>query len=91
MGRDNFGIGKTQNKHEQELNEITKLLGKSLGEELGDLTTGPPLGFMLMVFDFGEGGFLSYVSNAQRADMVKVLREQADRLEAKMDDTKGQA
>ena len=41
------------------------------------------VGFCLLIFPFGEvpdaGG--DYVSNAQRPDMIKVLRETANRLE----------
>jgi hypothetical protein len=40
-------------------------------------------GFALLVFDFGEKGHASYISNASREDMIKALREQADRLETR--------
>ena len=38
-------------------------------------------GFAVLVFSFGEKGFMNWVSNAQRQDMVKALRECADKLE----------
>jgi len=39
-----------------------------------------PMGFALIIFPFND--LLSdYVSNAQRDDMIKVLRETADRIE----------
>lgn len=41
----------------------------------------PGLGFCLLVFEFHEAGMANYVANAQRADMIKSLRETADRLE----------
>ena len=42
--------------------------------------------FALMVFEQGgPGGLASYVSNADRADMVKALREMADNLEQGLD------
>lgn len=43
----------------------------------------PGWGFGLMIFRFGEsvGKESTWVSNAQRADMVKFLREFADKLE----------
>lgn len=48
-------------------------------------TIGPlfPQGtcFALMVFDVGDKGHASYITNARREDMIKALREQADRLE----------
>lgn len=33
------------------------------------------MGFMLMVFDFGEGSRMSYISNAERGDILKALQE----------------
>lgn len=33
------------------------------------------VGFALLVFDFGEGGNLAWMSNANRADMVNSLKE----------------
>ena len=41
-------------------------------------------GLMLAAFDFTEEGkqsYMSYASNGRRADMIKALRELADRLE----------
>ncbi len=40
-------------------------------------------GFALLMFEFSDklGGNLQWVSSAQRADMIKSLRECADRLE----------
>lgn len=32
-------------------------------------------GFALLVFDFGDGGEMHYMSNAERADMMVALRE----------------
>lgn len=38
-------------------------------------------GFAVMVFDFGGRGHMTYVSNAQREDMITALREQITHLE----------
>lgn len=67
----------------RELEEICRQTGLAIAEEMDNASSGPPLGFMLMVFDFGPGGetFNAYFSNGQREDMVKLLREQADHLE----------
>ena len=44
------------------------------------------LGFALIVFEFGEGNKAGdYISNGNREDMIKALRETADRLEANED------
>lgn len=39
------------------------------------------VGFALLLFDFGPGGTMSWLSNAQRADMIRALREMIVRLE----------
>lgn len=35
----------------------------------------PGVGFALLVFDFGEGGSLTWISNAERDDMLRALQE----------------
>ena len=43
-------------------------------------------GFVILVFPFGENaGTANYISNANREDMIKTLRETSDRLEYKQD------
>ncbi len=44
--------------------------------------------FFLTVNDTIEPGIAQYVSNVQRADAIKMLRETADRLEQKEDVTR---
>lgn len=70
---------------------ICQGIGRMLTEELSDTTTGPPMGYMLMVFDFGDESqkadkFSAYMSNANAADVARLLREQADHLEARVAD-----
>lgn len=43
------------------------------------------MGFALIVFDFDNPGIGNYISNAERSDMIKSLRETADRLERNQD------
>jgi hypothetical protein len=43
------------------------------------------MGYALIVFELGRPGIGNYISNAQRADMIKALRETADRLERNQD------
>lgn len=43
---------------------------------------GRKLGFALLVFDFGAGGFLTWMSNANREDMIRVLREFTEKLQS---------
>ena len=42
------------------------------------------VGFCLMVFHMGDEGRCNYVSNADRLDMVTLLREQLARLEGRV-------
>ena len=42
-------------------------------------------GFALIVFDFNNTADADYVSNANRGDMIEVLRETANRLEKRQD------
>lgn len=49
----------------------------------------PGYGFALLVFSFGEGGYLTHVSNADRADLVRLLRECADVLSRNADSPPG--
>ncbi len=44
-----------------------------------------PRGFSLLLFDFGEEGIAHYISNGNRDDMIKILREKADVLEQNKD------
>jgi hypothetical protein len=37
-------------------------------------------GFTLVLFDFGADGNMTYLSNAQRADMVRMLEELIEKL-----------
>jgi hypothetical protein len=54
-------------------------LGERLKKEI------PGLGFALFVFEFYEPGMANYISNAQRADMIKALEETLARLKSKQD------
>lgn len=42
-------------------------------------------GFTILVFPFNNPGISNYISNANRKDMIKAMREVADRLESKQD------
>ena len=56
-------------------------LAKSVEDAL-ILIYGEKMGFALFMFPFnGEGGAGDYVSNGNRKDMIKFLRETADRIE----------
>jgi hypothetical protein len=48
------------------------------------------VGFCLMIFKFGEGGRANYISNANRDDVVALLKEQLARFEGQAEQ-KGEA
>lgn len=55
------------------LNEIGKSLGKKMPKGWG---------FNLLLFSFGEGGAMFYISNAQRPDMIAAMKEFIGKQEA---------
>lgn len=58
------------------MNKMAKKVEKMLPKDFG---------FTLLVFPFSRPGTSNYISNASREDMIKSLRETADRLEKKQD------
>jgi hypothetical protein len=75
----------TEKSYEERLEEIeklTRMLGQAVGSCLPSGPDGKPaLGFCLMLFGFGPNSPSSYVSRAQREDMISALREQIAHLE----------
>ena len=53
-----------------------QVLGRKIGPHLP-----PGWGFCLMLFSWGPGGLMTYISNGQREDVIKALRELCDRME----------
>ncbi len=67
----------------EELEAICNMLGRSLREEMDDATTGPPIGFALLLYNFGPNGFCAYTGNGNREDTIKLLREHLRMLETR--------
>lgn len=66
--------------------QLQRALAKLITEEIKDIKVdGHDMAFALLMFPFGSTGRGNYVSNANREDMVKALRDAADRLEARED------
>ncbi|RKE35240.1 hypothetical protein B0G76_1301 [Paraburkholderia sp. BL23I1N1] len=61
------GHGPIQSQHSKVMNEVAELLDRAFSG----------YGFTLMVFDFEviTGGYMNYISNANRADMVVAMKE----------------
>ena len=54
------------------------------GRELAETIQGalpPEVGFLLCLFDFGDGGNLTWLTNAEREDMIVTLKELIGKLE----------
>ena len=76
-----LGSAPIEEKHRELMNSIAQLLDTTFnGTKQGD---DREVGFVLLVFPFGEReGRCNYISNgADRSDMVKLLREQANRFD----------
>ena len=55
--------------------ETLEEICRDIGHIIGGALPNKNIGFALLVFDFGEAGHLSYVSNARRQDMITALYE----------------
>jgi hypothetical protein len=60
---------------ENALKDIGQLVARSVPNGFG---------FAILMFNFGEGGGMFYVSNAQRKDMIKAMKEFVEREENKV-------
>jgi hypothetical protein len=72
--------------HPDSARRLAETLGKIIDDQINKVVSkrgGPKFGFALLIFSFGEGGTMGYMSNARREDMILALREQADYLEGK--------
>lgn len=73
--------GPIETKHEEAMNDIASAIDHVFnGDKKGE---DREVGFALLVFSFGEGGFLNYVSNAQREDMLCAMKEFIARAEGR--------
>lgn len=70
------------------LHEMMNALAHGIDEILNGKERPKTLGFVLMMFPFEDhGGRCNYISNAQRADIVIMLKEQIKRFEGQPDVT----
>ena len=67
-----------------ELSKAMAMGGRTLQAAINEDPRRERVGFCLLMFDFVEGpsGSFAYAANAQRADVVKLLREAAGKVEA---------
>jgi len=64
----------------------TRVDGQSMRDiaQMVDAMLPSGVGFALLVYEHEEVGMSNYISNSQRGDMIKALRECANKLEAGM-------
>lgn len=78
--KNTLGDGPIEPKHHNIMNEIADVIDDTLNH--GSKGHDRQVGFCLMVFPFaGFDGRANYISNASRADVIKLLREQLARFE----------
>ena len=63
-------------RDEAVLNAAARACGEIIASKLPE-----EVGFGLLLFHFGPGGFLSWISNGQRGDMVRAVKEWLARVE----------
>mgnify|MGYP001589287051 CR=1 FL=1 len=68
-----------------DLEHTCRMIGEAIGSVLAEQHGKSQVGFALLLFDFGDGGHLTYLSNANRLDMIKALYECAAMLGAGAD------
>jgi hypothetical protein len=87
--RHTLGDAPIEAKHREMMNGVAKGLDDVFNGELRGKRR--KVGWCLMVFDFGQGpGRANYISNADRNDVVVLLREQLARFEG-MPEQEGRA
>jgi len=84
-----IGTGPIEERFRRKMNELAGFLDEYFnGKRKVDKRK---TGFILLVFPFGHQGRCNYISNADRADVVTLLREQLAYFEGQPDTLKGQA
>jgi len=76
-----------------ERNKTLDLLAKAVEQSLTNIY-GKRVGFALFMFEFGSKTAGDYISNANRKDMIKFMRDLANQLESRdgiIDKTIGEA
>lgn len=56
--------------HNEEIEKLLNDLGRMIKQIVPD-----GYGFNLMIFSYGEGGDMFYISSAQRQDMINAMKE----------------
>jgi len=81
-GPEMLGDAPVEDRHRRLMNTIAHTLDEAFNGELKGADR--KVGFILMVFNFGADGRTNYISNADRASVVEMLKEQIKRFEGKV-------
>lgn len=73
--------------YREQMNSMAQYLDRFFNGPAVDAPGGRKTGFVLMTFAFGEQGRCNYISNANREDIVILLKEQIRRFEGAPDVT----
>jgi hypothetical protein len=65
-----------------DLEEMCGGVARILQQAIKEDRFGERVGFCLLMFDFGEEGSFAYAANAQRADVVRLLKEAREKIGA---------
>jgi len=61
------------------LEKVCRKIGGLIGNAVDDhnrwYTDSPRVGFMLLMFTFDEGGWMTYLSNCERNSMIEAMKE----------------
>jgi hypothetical protein len=85
-----LGDAPIEDKYRRKMNALARTLdewfnGNARGKDR-------KVGFCLMVYEFGDGpGRANYISNADRSDVVTLLKEQLARFEGRAEPKEGNA
>lgn len=71
------------------MEKMNRDIGKIIGAAIED--SGGGYGFALFMFSYGSDSEMTWISNAQRPDMIKALKEFIERSESGEDDELGKA
>lgn len=86
MKREDSALGSApiEAEYRAKMNDIARMLDEVFNESLKG--SARKVGFVLLVFPFGEkDGRCNYISNgADRQDIIKLLREQANRFDTEV-------
>lgn len=80
MPRHDPDPGPIEDRYREDMRELAALIDEGLNPGLeGDERT---TGFVLLMFPFRKTGRMNYISNAERGQITKALRELVDSFEA---------